>query len=98
MAADAEAALVDAARRGTARQVRAACALVRSTTGGDIDRRFGLGDVTPLHVAANFGQVRLFVQDSSDNARSFIREVFVFLAGDKYPRVKRIQGFREIFS
>ena len=59
MAADAEAALADAARRGTARQVRAACALVRSTTGGDIDRRFGLGDVTPLHVAAWRGDARV---------------------------------------
>ena len=59
MAADAEAALADAARRGTARQVRAASALVRSTPGGDIDRRFGLGDVTPLHLAAWRGDARV---------------------------------------
>ena len=59
MAADVEAALADAARRGTPRQVRAACALVRSTPGGDVDRRFGLGDVTPLHVAAWRGDARV---------------------------------------
>ena len=34
-------------------------------------------------VAANFDQVRLFPQDSSENARYLIREVFVFLTGDK---------------
>ena len=59
MAADAEAALANAARRGTARQVKAACALVHATPGADIDRRSGRGQVTALHIAAWRGDARV---------------------------------------
>jgi alpha-tubulin suppressor-like RCC1 family protein len=59
VAADAEAALANAARRGTARQVKAACALVHATPGADIDRRSGRGQVTALHLAAWRGDARV---------------------------------------
>ena len=59
MAADAEAALANAARRGIARQVKAACVLVHATPGADIDRRSGRGQVTALHLAAWRGDARV---------------------------------------
>lgn len=59
MAADAEVALANAARRGTARQVKAACVLVHATPGADIDRRSGRGQVTALHLAAWRGDARV---------------------------------------